>query len=74
MSVGDRVRILPSQSFGGDARGRRFREGSIEEVRPRERVLGRSRYSKTSQVAVANLDQLVIVMAVPAETLMHAGE
>lgn len=64
VSVGDRVRILPSLSFGGDARGRRFREGSIEEVMPRERVLGRSRYSKTSQVAVANLDQLVIVMAV----------
>ncbi|MDF2441549.1 MAG: ribosome biosis GTPase / thiamine phosphate phosphatase [Abditibacteriota bacterium] len=64
VSVGDRVRILPSLSYGGDARGRRFREGSIEEVLPRQRVLGRSRYSKTSQVAVANLDQILIVMAV----------
>lgn len=64
VSVGDRVRILPTLSFGGDARGRRFREGSIDEVLPRQRVLGRSRYSKTSQVAVANLDQIVIVMAV----------
>jgi ribosome biogenesis GTPase len=64
VSVGDRVRIKVLSSTGEDARGRRLREGSIEEVLPRTSVLGRSRFNKTAQVTLANLDQVVIVMAV----------
>lgn len=63
VSVGDRVRVRPLDSCGPDARGRRLREGTIEEVLPRRSVLARSRFNKTDQVTVANLDQAVIVMA-----------
>lgn len=63
VSVGDRVRVRPSSGTGADARGRRVREGNIEEVLPRHATLARSRFNKTDQVAVANLDQAVIVMA-----------
>ena len=63
VAVGDRVQVRPKTNTGGDMAGRRLREGFIEEVLPRERILGRSRYGKTAQIAVANLDQLVIVMS-----------
>ncbi|HVF10647.1 MAG TPA: ribosome small subunit-dependent GTPase A [Abditibacteriaceae bacterium] len=67
--VGDKVRARPLTSFGADARGRRLREGYIEEVLPRASWLGRARYQgaraqKLTQIAVANLDQVIIVMAV----------
>ena len=68
--VGDKVRARPLTSFGANARGRRLREGYIEEVLPRESWLGRARYQggaraqKLSQIAVANLDQVIIVMSV----------
>jgi ribosome biogenesis GTPase len=61
--VGDDVRVLVLASSGADARGRRLREGIIEEVLPRRSSLGRSRYNKTNQVTVANLDQVVVVMS-----------
>ena len=63
ISVGDEVRVRPLPSFGPDARGRRLREGYIEEVLPRRGFLGRARFNKTAQVTVANLDQVVIVMS-----------
>jgi ribosome biogenesis GTPase len=63
VSVGDRVRVRVLESMGPSARGQRLREGIIEEVLPRRSALARSRYHKTSQVTVANLDQVVIVMA-----------
>ncbi|HEX8236458.1 MAG TPA: ribosome small subunit-dependent GTPase A [Abditibacteriaceae bacterium] len=63
VSVGDNVRVRVLASSGADARGRRLREGQIEEVLPRRSALARSRYNKTNQVSVANLDQVVIVLA-----------
>lgn len=63
VAVGDRVRVRPMPNTGEDARGRRLREGSIEEVLPRHSTLARSRFNKTDQVTVANLDQAIIVMA-----------
>jgi ribosome biogenesis GTPase len=63
VSVGDRVRVRPLESSGSNARGQNLREGFIEELMPRTSQLGRSRYNKTSQVTVANLDQVVIVLA-----------
>lgn len=63
VSVGDRVRVRPFDSWGPDARGRRLREGTIEAVLPRRSVLARSRFNKTDQITVANLDQAVIVMS-----------
>ena len=63
IAVGDRVRVRPLPNTGENSRGQRLREGFIEEVLPRSLVLGRSRYNKTAQVTVANLDQVVIVMA-----------
>ena len=63
VSVGDRVRVRVLETSGADARGRLLREGFIEEVLPRTSQLSRSRYNKTAQITVANLDQVVIVMA-----------
>ncbi|HEX9998356.1 MAG TPA: ribosome small subunit-dependent GTPase A [Abditibacterium sp.] len=63
VSVGDRVRVRPLETSGQNARGQLWREGFIEELLPRTSQLGRSRYNKTAQVTVANLDQVVIVMA-----------
>lgn len=63
VSVGDRVKIRVLESSGANARGESQREGYIEEVMPRRSALGRARYNKTAQVTVANLDQVVIVMA-----------
>jgi ribosome biogenesis GTPase len=63
VSVGDRVRVRPLENSGANARGQNLREGFIEELMPRTSQLGRSRYNKTSQVTVANLDQVVIVLA-----------
>jgi ribosome biogenesis GTPase len=69
--VGDKVRARPLTSYGADARGRRLREGYIEEVLPRDSWLGRARYQgsraqsqRYAQIAVANLDQVIIVMSV----------
>ena len=69
VAVGDRVRVRPTLNTGGNAQGERRREGFVEEVLPRSSVLGRSRYGKTSQIAVANLHQIVIVMAMRAPAL-----
>ena len=63
VSVGDRVRVRVLATSGADARGRLLREGFIEEVLPRTSALGRSRYNKTAQITVANLDQVIVVMA-----------
>jgi ribosome biogenesis GTPase len=63
VSVGDRVRVRPLETSGGNRGGVTHNEGFIEEVMPRTSQLGRSRYNKTAQVTVANLDQVVIVMA-----------
>ena len=63
VSVGDRVRVRVLETSGADARGRLLREGFIEEVLPRTSQLSRSRYNKTAQITVANLDQVVVVMA-----------
>jgi ribosome biogenesis GTPase len=63
VAVGDRVLVLALESFGADARGRRQREGSVQKVLPRTSALARSRYNKTGQVTVANLDQAIIVMS-----------
>lgn len=63
VSVGDRVRVRVAESSGANAKGQLLREGSIEEILPRRSALGRARYNKTAQVTVANLDQVVIVMA-----------
>ena len=69
VAVGDRVRVRPTLNTGGNVHGERRREGFVEEVLPRSSVLGRSRYGKTSQIAVANLHQIVIVMAMRAPAL-----
>jgi ribosome biogenesis GTPase len=62
--VGDRVKVLDLPSTGEDARGRRLREGFIVEVLPRRSVLERGRHNKTlAQTTVANLDQVLIIMA-----------
>jgi ribosome biogenesis GTPase len=62
--VGDRVRIQELPTTGEDARGRRLPEGNIIEVLPRRSVLERGRHNKTlAQTTVANLDQVLIVMA-----------
>lgn len=63
VSVGDRVRVRALESSGANTRGDVLREGYIEEVLPRRSALGRARHNKTAQVTVANLDQVVIVMA-----------
>lgn len=63
VSVGDRVRVRPIETSGGNREGVIAREGFIEEVLPRHSQLGRARYNKTAQVTVANLDQVVVVMA-----------
>jgi ribosome biogenesis GTPase / thiamine phosphate phosphatase len=63
VSVGDRVSVRVLPTTGPNARGLRLREGYIEEVLPRRSALARSRYNKTAQVSVANLDQVLIVMA-----------
>ena len=63
VNVGDRVRVRPLDNFGPNTRGERLREGYIEEVLPRRSQLGRARYRKVAQVSVANLDQVVVVMA-----------
>ena len=61
--VGDLVRIRALESSGMDAKGQTLREGHIEEVLPRRSHLGRSRFGKTNQITVANLDQVAIVMS-----------
>jgi ribosome biogenesis GTPase len=63
VAVGDRVLVRALESFGADARGRRLREGSIDKILPRRSALARSRYNKTGQITVANLDQAIIVMS-----------
>lgn len=63
VSVGDRVKVRAVESSGANARGQLHREGNIESILPRRTVLGRSRYNKTDQVTMANLDQVVIVLA-----------
>lgn len=61
--VGDNVRIRALETSGANARGELLCEGHIEEVLPRRTQLGRSRFGKTNQVTVANLDQVAIVMS-----------
>ncbi|PQV65296.1 ribosome biogenesis GTPase [Abditibacterium utsteinense] len=63
VSVGDRVRVRPLETSGANARGQTIREGFLEIVLPRQSQLGRSRFNKTAQITLANLDQVVIVMA-----------
>ncbi len=63
VSVGDRVKVRPVETSGANARGQTRRDGYIEEILPRRSALGRARYNKTAQVTVANLDQVVVVMA-----------
>jgi ribosome biogenesis GTPase len=63
VSVGDRVRVRTLDTSGANRDGVTLREGFIEEVLPRTSQLGRARYNKTAQVTVANLDQVVVVMA-----------
>lgn len=63
VSVGDRVMVRPLETSGASARGQVWREGFIESVGPRISQLGRSRFNKTAQITLANLDQVVIVMA-----------
>lgn len=63
VAVGDRVRVRFLDRFGPNTRKQRMREGYIEEVLPRATTLGRSRFNKSGQVTVANLDQVVVVMA-----------
>ncbi len=63
VSVGDRVRVRPLETSGANARGQTIREGFIEAVLPRISQLGRSRFNKTAQITLANLNQVVIVMA-----------
>lgn len=69
IAVGDRVMVRPLPGTGSSLSVRRVREGTIEDVQPRTKVLGRSRYNKYLQVTVANLDQVVIVMALRAPEL-----
>lgn len=61
--VGDEVRIRALESSGANAKGELLREGHIQEVLPRRSQLGRSRFGKTNQVTVANLDQVAILMS-----------
>jgi ribosome biogenesis GTPase len=62
--VGDRVKIQELATTGEDARGRRLPEGHIIEVLPRRTQLARGRHNKSlAQVTVANLDQVLVVMA-----------
>jgi len=63
VSVGDDVAVRPLEATGADARGRRLREGFLIEVLPRRTSLSRARFNKTAQVTMANLDQIVVVMA-----------
>lgn len=63
VSVGDNVSVRPVETSGASARGLTQREGFIEAVLPRKSQLGRSRFNKTAQITLANLDQVVIVMA-----------
>jgi ribosome biogenesis GTPase len=63
IAVGDRVQVRPLPGSGASLSVRRVREGTIEDVLPRSKVLGRSRYGKYLQVTVANLDQIVVVMS-----------
>ena len=63
VAVGDRVRVRWLDTFGPNTRRQRMREGYIEEVLPRVTTLGRSRFNKSGQVTVANLDQVVVVMS-----------
>ncbi len=63
VAVGDRVRVRALETSGKNARGEEWREGFIEELLPRTSQLGRSRFNKTAQITLANLDQVVIVMA-----------
>ncbi len=63
VSVGDRVCVRPVETSGANARGQIFDEGFIESVLPRASQLGRSRFNKTAQITLANLDQVVVVMA-----------
>ncbi len=63
VSVGDRVCVRHVETSGASARGLTNREGFIESVLPRKSQLGRSRFNKTAQITLANLDQVVIVMA-----------
>ncbi len=61
--VGDNVRIRALESSGANAKGDLLSEGHIEEVLPRRTQLGRSRFGKTNQITVSNLDQVAIVMS-----------
>ncbi len=61
--VGDRVSVRPLETTGANVKGVYYREGFIEEVLPRRSALSRGRIGKTSQITIANLDQVVIVMA-----------
>jgi len=63
VAVGDRVRVRPLETSGKNAHGDEWREGFIEELLPRTSQLGRSRFNKTAQITLANLDQVVVVMA-----------
>jgi len=62
--VGDEVEVRTLATHGVNARGERVQEGSILRVLPRRSELGRARYGKTRQITVANLDQVIIIMAV----------
>jgi ribosome biogenesis GTPase len=61
--VGDEVKLRVLETSGANAKGELLREGEITEVLPRRSQLGRSRFGKTNQVTVANLDQVIIVMS-----------
>ena len=61
--VGDEVKLRVLETSGANAKGELLREGEILEVLPRRSQLGRSRFGKTNQVTVANLDQVMIVMS-----------
>lgn len=63
VAVGDRVKVRALETSGKNARGDEWREGFIEELLPRTSQLGRSRFNKTAQITLANLDQVVVVMA-----------
>ena len=63
VAVGDRVRVRPLETSGKNVHGQEWREGFIEELLPRTSQLGRSRFNKTAQITLANLDQVVVVMA-----------
>jgi ribosome biogenesis GTPase len=64
VTVGDRVSVRSLETTGTNVKGVYLREGFIEEVLPRRSTLSRGRIGKTSQITVANLDQVVIVLAV----------